>query len=162
MNRFRSWRLSSKIKTSFALPSSYSRHSVMNVEHTTRAYPQPQDIGILPAGSTRPFIDVMGQLAIEVSNFLLHKKKGIDWHFQAQFNNSPFDEAEWKPLCGFVDDDHPTTAASHEQIIQRACCLLTLILAAAFMLHTNTAVGKGSRITSDAGLFFTLHRSQIA
>lgn len=100
------------------LPPDISIHPVVHVEHTARAYHQPDHIHASCPERARPFINDIGEEVIDVQAILAHRRKGRGWQFLTQFRNTPCHEAEWKPLRDFIASDGTITLALHTYLTQ--------------------------------------------
>lgn len=65
----------------------------------------------------QPFPEDNCDFVVEVSEIMGHKKRGRRFQVLTLYVNSPAHEAEWKPLCDFVDKDGTITTALHQYII---------------------------------------------
>lgn len=100
------------------LPDSIRIHPVIHVEHTTRRRSQPDAIRTEEPTAAQPFTDEKGELVLEVSEILAHRKRGKGHQFLTLYKNSSLHEAEWKPLRDFLDTDGTITAALHRYLIK--------------------------------------------
>lgn len=99
------------------LPDAIHIHPIIHVEHTARRKKQPEDLATKEPPPVQPSIDVKGDLVVEVSEILAHRRKGRGFHFLTLYSNTPSHDAEWKPLRDFVDSDGTITKALHDYII---------------------------------------------
>lgn len=98
------------------LPHNTNMHPVALVDHPARVCRQPTDIKSSQPQTYRPFVDEVGNLLVEVSPILAHRKRWRGFHFLALYKRSIDHEAKWKPLRDFVDTDSRSTEALYDYI----------------------------------------------